>query len=297
MTYASFWKRTAAYLLDYFISYFISLIIGFIFGFVLARMGANHAAIQVVGILLGLGVFIGYFVCPECSSWQATIGKRIFGLKVTDENGQRISFWRSLGRYLGCIVSGLTLCIGYLMCLWTERKQCLHDKMAGCLVIDETPNEKQGCMIAMIIGFFVLLLVVFVGGILAAIALPQYARALEQARAGVAADALEQARSAQHAYYNNHGSYATRWSELNFTPCLSEKSSRCALSNDFSLELEPQGVAAQRQNQMAPYRLFRAYDLKDTRRNLVCISQQEHVKAFCQHFMERQSASRSQARY
>ncbi len=284
MSYASFWKRTAAYLVDYFISYFISLLIGFIIGFVLARMGANHAAIQVVGILLGLGVFIVYFVCAESSSWQATIGKRIFGLKVTDENGQRISFWRSLGRYLGCIVSGLTLCIGYLMCLWTERKQCLHDKMAGCLVIDNTPNEKQGCMIAMIIGFFVLLLVVFVGGILAAIALPQYARALEQARSAVAAEALEQARSAQHAYYNNHGSYATRWDQLEkgtIPDCTIQSDPRVCVERDFTYVLAPNVITATRNSETDRYVLS-----IDSNGKWSCNAESENARAICEQVIQ-----------
>ena len=293
MTYASFWKRTVAYLIDRFISCFISMIVGFIFGYVLVQMGVSNAVSRLVTVLLGLGIFIGYFVWPESSAWQATIGKRICGLKVIDENGQRISFWRSLGRYLGFIVSGLALGIGYLMCLWTERKQCLHDKLANCLVVDIKPDEKQGCVIGLIIGFFGLsLLVVFVGGILISIALPQ----IEQALGGMAAKNLEAARRVQNAYYKEHNQYATRWNQLNFVEeCNNVESNRCNLANTFTFELEPEGVAAQRENSKFSYRLFRAYDLNDTRRNLVCISKDERTKAFCQRFVERQRVSAPQA--
>lgn len=293
MTYASFWKRTVAYLIDRFISCFISMIVGFIFGYVLVQMGVSNAVSRLVTVLLGLGVFIGYYVWPESSAWQATIGKRIFGLKVTDENGQRISFWRSLGRYLGFIVSGLALGIGYLMCLWTERKQCLHDKLANCLVVDIKPDEKQGCVIGLVIGFFgLLLLVAFVGGILLSVALPQFERTL----GNMAAKNLEAARRVQNAYYKEHNQYATRWNQLNFVEeCNNVESNRCNLANTFTFELEPEGVAAQRENSKFSYRLFRAYDLNDTRRNLVCISKDERTKAFCQRFVERQRVSAPQA--
>ena len=291
MQYASFWKRTAAYLVDSLIysvlcvGIYAVLILGFVFSGAFAKeptLGQN--------LLMGaasLAAYLGYYVWPESSQQQATLGKRLFGLRVMDENGQRISFARSLGRNLGMYISALIACIGYLMCFWTEKRQCLHDKLAGCLVVDEHPNEKQGCMIGVIVFFFALPFAAGILGIVAAIAFPQFFRAIEQGRARAAASALEQARSAQHAFYQEHHRYATQWNQLGFAPCSNEESNRCTLKDDFTLELESQGVAAQRNNEALPYRLFRAYDLKDTRRSLVCISKQQHVKSFCQDFMRR----------
>ena len=56
-------------------------------------------------------------------------------LRVTDLNYNRISFGNASGRFFGKILSGLILCIGYMMAGWTERKQALHDQMASTLVI------------------------------------------------------------------------------------------------------------------------------------------------------------------
>jgi len=70
----------------------------------------------------------------ESSSYQATLGKMIFGMKVTDLNGNRISFERATGRHFAKWLSGLVLCIGYIMVGFTERKQGLHDLLAGTLV-------------------------------------------------------------------------------------------------------------------------------------------------------------------
>jgi len=76
-----------------------------------------------------------YYALMESSKHQATIGKLALGLKVTDMNGQRISFARATGRYFGKIISGMILLIGYIMAGFTEKKQALHDIMANCLVV------------------------------------------------------------------------------------------------------------------------------------------------------------------
>jgi uncharacterized RDD family membrane protein YckC len=76
-----------------------------------------------------------YYASLESSTWQATLGKKILGLKVTDLEGNRISFGRASGRFFGKILSGMILGIGFLMAGFTERKQALHDIVAGCLVL------------------------------------------------------------------------------------------------------------------------------------------------------------------
>jgi uncharacterized RDD family membrane protein YckC len=91
-----------------------------------------------ITILIG-GIYHAYF---NSSSWQATIGKKLMKIKVVDLNGHRISFGQAIGRYLSKIVSCLTFCIGYMMAGWTEKKQALHDKIAGTLVIYEETNKE-----------------------------------------------------------------------------------------------------------------------------------------------------------
>ncbi len=58
------------------------------------------------------------------------------GIKVTDLDGNRISFGRATGRYFGKIISGMIFYIGFMMAGWTQKKQALHDMLAGCLVIN-----------------------------------------------------------------------------------------------------------------------------------------------------------------
>jgi uncharacterized RDD family membrane protein YckC len=87
---------------------------------------------------LALSTFIAswpYYTLLESSPTQATIGKMIMRLKVTDLDGRRIRWGRANARYLGRWISGLPYCAGYLFPLFTARKQALHDLMSRCLVL------------------------------------------------------------------------------------------------------------------------------------------------------------------
>lgn len=83
-----------------------------------------------------------YFALMESSSHQATLGKMVCGLIVTDGTGRRLTFGRATGRYFAKIISAIILYIGFMMAGWTERKQALHDMIAGTMVIRK--NLPQG---------------------------------------------------------------------------------------------------------------------------------------------------------
>jgi len=77
-----------------------------------------------------------YHAWMESSEYQATLGKMALGLTVTDLMDQRLTFGRASGRFFARIVSNLIpLEIGYIMAGFTEKKQALHDMIAGCLVL------------------------------------------------------------------------------------------------------------------------------------------------------------------
>ena len=87
-------------------------------------------------ILAGiLGSWLYYAYC-ESSEWQATPGKKVLNLIVTDLNGNRVSFARASGRFFSKMISSMIpLGIGYIMAGFTEKKQALHDMIASCLVL------------------------------------------------------------------------------------------------------------------------------------------------------------------
>lgn len=76
-----------------------------------------------------------YFVLLETSQKQATLGKMLVEIKVTDINGNRLGFGQATGRYFSKILSSIILGVGFLFPLWTPRKQALHDIVAGTLVL------------------------------------------------------------------------------------------------------------------------------------------------------------------
>ncbi|MDD5571692.1 MAG: RDD family protein [Bacteroidales bacterium] len=155
--YAGFWLRLVAIIID-------GLIIGaaklIIIGPFLAVIGITAARdfsdmkqecsssaceiVSLIGPLVGAALIANfivviiswlYFALMESSARQATIGKMALGIIVTNMNGEKVNFGQATGRYFGKIISGIILCVGYIMAGFTEKKQALHDIMANCLVI------------------------------------------------------------------------------------------------------------------------------------------------------------------
>lgn len=89
-----------------------------------------------------------YFALFESSVRQATPGKMLVGIFVTDEQGRRISFWRALGRTLGKVLSKCFCYLGYIIALFTERSQALHDLLACTLVLEPDLRPAPPQMIA-----------------------------------------------------------------------------------------------------------------------------------------------------
>lgn len=130
MEYAGFWLRLVAYLIDWF------LVEVAVWAITLAIAGgAGEQAFAEMAAIVGLLVGLLYWAGMESSAKQATLGKLAVGIRVTDLEGRRISFLRALGRTLAKLLSSIILMIGYLMAGWTQRKQALHDMIAGTLVV------------------------------------------------------------------------------------------------------------------------------------------------------------------
>ena len=140
IVYAGFWLRLVAALLDAAAMlmpfFFLSFVAIVLIKFGSARTGYEPGVIFLVAlpIIIIVGTWL-YFAIMESSAWQATLGKKLMGLYVTDLHGQPLTLGRATGRTLTKYLSTTTAGIGYLMCGFTARKQALHDVVAKCLVL------------------------------------------------------------------------------------------------------------------------------------------------------------------
>ncbi len=154
VTYAGFWLRFVAYLIDSVIlsvgvfALVIPLLLLMGMGAFFERL-AHHSyeppnPAAIAGILSLVFTFIAvsvllkwlYFAYLESGEKQATWGKQALGLYVTDGAANRVTFGRASGRFFAKMISSLIpLGIGYIMAGFTEKKQALHDMIAGCLVL------------------------------------------------------------------------------------------------------------------------------------------------------------------
>ncbi len=135
--YAGFWRRFGACLIDGVILMVCNYVIGFIFGFIYASITKTAEGYWILGNILGILIGWVYYAGLESSAKQATPGKMAIGIIVTDLEGERLTFGRATGRHFAKILSGIILCVGYIMAGFTARKQALHDIIAGCLVIQK----------------------------------------------------------------------------------------------------------------------------------------------------------------
>ncbi len=153
--YAGFWLRFVAAIID-------GLILGIPIGIVvfltvasaiptMVRYGnqAPNPMVLMMAILpriffILLLVLVAswlYWAAMESSEWRATLGKKALGLYVTDLGGSRLSFGKASGRFFAGrgisfvpSIGGLYYLIDCIMAGFTEKKQALHDMIAGCLV-------------------------------------------------------------------------------------------------------------------------------------------------------------------
>ncbi|HEX8799836.1 MAG TPA: RDD family protein [Terriglobales bacterium] len=153
VTFAGFWLRFVAYLLDSVIIGFAVMVLFVPFFFLMGGVAMletlpRHAErvdpaqfMAFLSLIVSLAAIAAvakwlYFAYLESGEKQATWGKQALGIYVTDLAGQRVTFGRATGRFLARMVSGLIpLGIGFIMAGFTERGQALHDMIASTLVL------------------------------------------------------------------------------------------------------------------------------------------------------------------
>ena len=143
MSYGGFWKRLFAYIIDWIILLVVTVMISIGMGIFAAGSGIDIEDEQALLVyqaqanLLSFLVAWLYYALMESSARQATFGKSILGMKVTNLQGERIGFGRATVRFFSKILSTLLFFIGFIMIAFTEKKQGLHDLIASTLIVNK----------------------------------------------------------------------------------------------------------------------------------------------------------------
>jgi uncharacterized RDD family membrane protein YckC len=100
-----------------------------------AGLWVLRAITAMTSVIFGVGYYIALWVLVGM-----TPGKRIMGLIIVGEDGGRVTIGKAIRRYVGYYLSSILL-LGYLWVLIDPRRQALHDKLAGTLVIYDWPDS------------------------------------------------------------------------------------------------------------------------------------------------------------
>lgn len=115
---ASFIKRLFAFCID---------------GIVLSSM---TAIIMRINPNLLIVVSFGYFILFDASKKQGTVGKQMLGLKISNQDGQRLSYFQAFVRHVLKYFGILFLGIGYVGLLFNmTQKSALVDKLSKTQVL------------------------------------------------------------------------------------------------------------------------------------------------------------------
>lgn len=163
--YAGFWIRWAAAFIDSMIVGSIIAAIIFGIGYLIKNPKDSEPStvfflILPVVQLLVLVLIWAYFVIFTYKK-EATLGKKMFGLKVISAKSEKLSLGQVILREtIGKIISGIILNVGYIMAGFTEKKQALHDMIAKTNVVYKDPNKKIKAwpIIVVVVVFFAIIL-------------------------------------------------------------------------------------------------------------------------------------------
>jgi uncharacterized RDD family membrane protein YckC len=134
--YAGFWIRFVASFIDGLVLLIPQMIVGGLMAV------ANFGAMQAVAANLASLLMTWAYYIFMTNNYQATLGKKAVGIKVFSTRPENLTLNQVLLREtVGKLVSMLTLSIGYIIAGFTQKKQALHDMIAGTVVIYD-PNKK-----------------------------------------------------------------------------------------------------------------------------------------------------------
>ena len=152
MTYAGFWIRVGASLIDTFVMLLILLpLIANIYGLNSTSMEMSSASMSYYSSSYsfeGSGNFFLNYLLPAIvviAFWllkSATPGKMLTKLTIVDaKTGKKPTLVQFILRYVGYFLSSIFL-LGFIWVAFDKRKQGWHDKIAGTVVLRDSRIEE-----------------------------------------------------------------------------------------------------------------------------------------------------------
>lgn len=195
--YAGFWIRLVAGMIDGLVLSGMGIVIGIPF-FILGIDTSSFSDI------LGIAVTWIYFVFMTYK-YQATFGKMAVGINVVLDNAENLTIGRIILREtIGKFISMIILMIGYIMAGFTQKKQALHDKIAGTVVIYKDPTKKVKVWVIILALILPLIAII---GILASVALVSLNVARSKARDAKAKASMKSFMLEAVAHYDDKKSF------------------------------------------------------------------------------------------
>jgi uncharacterized RDD family membrane protein YckC len=144
--YAGFVTRLIAWIIDQLVIVGFSFITGWIASFVLDILAFDNQVyeitVAIILIIVNFAFLLFYFIGLWMISGQ-TLGKSIMGLRIVRADGARLKLRNAILRFIGYPISSLLLFLGYLMVLVDRRRQALHDKIGGTIVVYSESSEEK----------------------------------------------------------------------------------------------------------------------------------------------------------
>ena len=134
---ASPWKRLLAYLNDQILFAIFPLLLIFIFSSspdVISVL--NRFSSYLIFLIFAYPVVYAVFISFLVSAFGGTFGKLLTGTKIVRADGTKLSFKRAFFRnYIGYMVSGLLLGLGFWWILIDKERRVWHDQIADTYVV------------------------------------------------------------------------------------------------------------------------------------------------------------------
>jgi uncharacterized RDD family membrane protein YckC len=139
LEFAGFWRRLAAFAVDAVVLGVISSML-FPFSWIgWGRLWDNQWYWTVLPLLMMSGFFnLAIYAIYHAGFWAwrgQTPGKMLLNIRLIRTNGNQVTLGYALLRYLGYIISGALMGVGFLWIAFDPHKQGLHDKVADTYVI------------------------------------------------------------------------------------------------------------------------------------------------------------------